>query len=120
MSETEQGNACPTCGGMLSIEYTIQFREARPYMINVSSMERVCLGHPMPERKHDGQLGSNATVTYGEAATSAWGIVDGIHIEHFDLGQEDVTGMSPSQALSLLSWLKQEEPTLQKMAKEQY
>lgn len=120
MSETEQNNICPTCGGVLLIEYTIQFREACPHSMSVSSTERICFGHPEPEpeQKHDGQLGGEADVCYSKVTTSL-GIADGIRIEHNDLWDEDIIGLHPSQALSLLAWLKQEESALEQMVKEQ-
>ncbi len=126
--EQEQSNICRICGGVLRLEYVIEFVEARPHTMRIeppaSKPFRVCFGHsPEQDTMHDGILepttGSN--VTYHEGyADSRDEPGQGIRIagRHCDGYHDDVVLM-PDEALSLLRWLLQERTRLEELAKEQ-
>lgn len=71
---------------------------------------RHAAGIPDDEPKHDGKLDKQ-----GEVEVE---IRDNAIIMLSHPGQDDLI-LTPTQALSLLVWLKQEEPTLQKLVEEE-
>ncbi len=71
--------------------------------------------HPIEQQKHDGTL-DDYIVSYADTVYSVFGPVQGISIK-CQSGPE-YAGLTYEQALSLLAWLRQEEPTLQELAKE--
>lgn len=120
MSEQES-NICAICGGVKRVYWTISFEECHPVDVrfdpaSLASNWRLCPGHPEPATKHDGSL---------QPASRVYHDVDGlrrpvVRIDgEYQTGPEDTVELSPHQALSLLAWLKQEEPELERLAKEQ-
>lgn len=108
----------PICGGSLYLAYTITFREARPHSIQVSDgVDKICYGHPVPSQKHDGYLDED-----GIEHVSLW-MEESAFRAHFVTLRQIHTGthihMKPTQALSLLSWLRQEEMHLLELSKEE-
>lgn len=110
---------CDTCGGLKNVTFPIaQTKGMEPARAFQPFTYTLCPGHPMP--KHDGRLGGEEheaqTVDYrqlGHGHTY-------ISLRYDDSSRrEDDIWLSPKQALSLLAWLKQEEQTLQELAKEQ-
>lgn len=75
-----------------------------------------------PAQKHDGGLDEKGheTVSYGKVYVGMGMngkslFVDGVHLDSLD----ESVHMRPKQALSLLAWLQQEKPELERLAKEQ-
>lgn len=73
---------------------------------------KACMGHPTP--KHDGWLNKQKdyNIDYGESWDK--GIVIADYSDHY--GETRYLRMPAQEALSLLTWLKQEEATLLKLA----
>ncbi len=127
----EPSNICPQCGGVINIFYTIEFLECRPRSIRVdpqpmpSSTWTLCPGHPEPAVKHDGNLDGRGQMDYLHASVEhrTWYGADEIEAVSISGGYGDIENshvvLDPKQALSLLIWLTQEKPTLEKLAKEQ-
>jgi hypothetical protein len=118
MSEQES-NVCAICGGMLRIDYTIEFRECMPHSISVEPNQvvvpgmRLCPGHPEPAPKHDGKLDEDgsATVWYDNIYSHVRGVL-------IDDSRGVCAYLEPKQSLSLLAWLEQERGELQRLAEE--
>jgi hypothetical protein len=66
----------------------------------------------IPKAKHDGKLNKSED---GEYDSEVW--IDGCYIKIENLNHMVV--LDAKEALSLLAWLKQEESTLEELAKEQ-
>lgn len=64
------------------------------------------------KQKHDGKLGKKRSVTRVVSSQSLW-----LSINDHEFGKS--VGLQPSEALSLLAWLRQEEATLEQWAKDQ-
>ena len=99
---TTEYNLCPTCGGVKGPVWPRTYGPCR------------CADGPMPVSKHDGKLDKDgdAKVQYGAAYPGEEGVYV-IDVSH------DAVYLNPSQALSLLAWLQQEEAKLHRLAKEQ-
>lgn len=121
---SEESNVCAICGGMKRIEYVIGFEEGRPHDMRVESPSllpeggwRLCPGHPEPVTAHDGFLDEKREyeVSWWQKQSEA----PRIYIEETSTVKDEpeFVGITPAQALSLLAWLKQEEPELQRLAK---
>lgn len=126
MMTVEKPNICGICGGVQRIEFVMGFEEGRPYDLRIEHREllpegewRICPGHPEPAPKHNGKLderGDRLVRLMGDDGEEFQGnrdvvIMNGRHDEGIVL--------HPTQALSLLNWLIQEKPELERLAKEQ-
>ncbi len=116
---SDEQEVCSICGGVLFVDYTFTFRQSRIFKLNVSARDKMCFGHPQPEQRHDGYLDDT-----GGHHVSLWCRVDDPHSHFVTLRylQTDAVShihMDPKQALSLLSWLQQEERCLREIVKEE-
>lgn len=123
---SNEQDICPICDGVRDIEYTMTFRDARPYSMRVSDgVDKICYGHATPLTRHDGSLDEA-----GRIHVSRWcrrvGVPfrDESHAHYVTLRSlySDPVAhiqLDPSQALSLLSWLQQEEAQLRAIVKEE-
>lgn len=112
-----ESNICPQCGGVIRLEYTITFERCTPKEMRVGpdnlslnpSPFKLCPGHPDPTSKHDGSLSGHSSVEYYALKDRTW-------IRLCEGGETWV--LSPAESLSLLSWLQQEKPMLEKLQSE--
>lgn len=130
MSEQES-NVCTICGGTKRVDWTISFEECRPVEMRfdpatLAGNWRLCPGHPEPEQKHNGNLDDRPQHDDYHASVEIqedWGLCDGSKIVEIYGGRGDCENcrvlLEPVQALSLLVWLKQEIPELERLTKEQ-
>lgn len=112
---SEANNICKQCGGV-----TGPFAREVVRTLNMLHQQgtHACIGHPEPSSKHDGDLGHNATVCYQDNGYLA---EDGTTFSLEEVSISDKTRrvyLTPSEALSLLAWLRQEENKLQQLAQE--
>jgi len=124
MSEQES-DTCKTCGGVKRIDWTISFEQCRPVEMRfdpaslASGNWRLCPGHSELAPNHDGKLDAQGKheVSYwkDKLARQTW-----VCIEETDdlLDEPEHVQLTPTQALSLLAWLRQEEAELQRLAEE--
>ena len=100
-------NICDRCGGVKNVSYEVEFLPGKRALVQHQSiMMKLCMC-PVERIKHDGDLGDDYTV--------AWHYND-INIQD---QRAEFVALTPQQALSLLAWLRQEETTLEELAKEQ-
>lgn len=112
----EDNDLCPLCGGvMASITHAIEAGGSRTEPLITSG--HLCYGHPAPQQ-HDGKLEGSNTYTVEHIFGLYMPDVASIKIGHDEVSNDEVW-LSPRQALSLLDWLLQEKPTLERLAKEQ-
>lgn len=113
-------NICEKCGGAKNLTIEIKavsfLQEIKA--IPVSNLIRICMCSPERE-KHDGKLDEDENYSVSHSTERSNGRFHYVYIEgKFNLGDDEIS-LTPPQALSLLAWLKQEEATLEQLAKEQ-
>lgn len=112
-------NICKQCGGHTGNIFTRQLpamdATGTPYPVGVVPSIKLCYGHPV--QKHDGNLDRDDRMTVQFAHEKYVEVRDSESERGFPYG--DSLLFDPAQALSLLAWLKQEEATLERLAKEQ-
>ncbi|SRR6266567_401375 len=105
-------NICERCGGIKNASYEVEFLPGKRVLVQHQSITmKICLCPP--ERfKHDGKLegGDTYEVYYDGSLICIQGT--------YNLKDYEVI-LEARQALSLLTWLRQEETTLEELAKEQ-
>lgn len=115
-----ENNICEQCGGYTSVtdgNITYQFRPVPPgstFHLGGNVLV-LCPGHPEPAPKHDGKINSYYEARYvqDQHRKERVFVGDGAH------SLSNHITLSPSESLSLLAWLRQEESTLEQLVKEQ-
>ena len=122
MSEQEENNTCPTCGGAKMVRYEVEiiYPGTRPKVNPVPSTApfKLCTC-PLPKPKHDGKLDPD-----GDYTVRIWNGkgLPFVHIEGPGVNgytSEDMAQLTPKQALSLLDWLSQNRAKLEDLAREE-
>lgn len=103
---------CPKCGGVKSL------KQPEHNMRVSTSVFRACSCPSESAPKHDGWLGPKAEglAPFVSHNTDPWIQKPVVRIEHANRPSMD---LAPHQALSLLAWLLQEKPELERLSKEQ-
>ena len=94
-------NVCERCGGLKTAPFASGIIQ--------HSTIKMCDCPPQPTSKHDGNLSRHSSIEYYALKGRTW-------VRLCEGGETWV--LSPAEALSLLSWLQQEKPTLDRLAKE--
>lgn len=105
---------CPKCGGVKSLK-----QPEHTGRVHTGTF-KACVCKPEPAQKHDGNLGQGDTVGYDRYHRRP------VHVQ-LQVGSDDIVmvpdlgeiAIAPHKALSLLAWLQQEKPELERLAKEQ-
>lgn len=114
---SEESNVCKICGG---------YKRLDPGMIKQTGDARLlgpiklCPGHPEPAQKHNGRLDEKGDYTveiWNEKGHTTVDIDE--NISSWLKDDPDHVELTPKQALSLLDWLTQKKPELERLAKEQ-
>ncbi|SRR6266487_720002 len=121
-NEIPDSNQCRKCGGQKVVYYTAGPCSGNGFITPAihaisSSTAAICTCEDGTAKHHDGDLGHNATVSFGDCRYSA---DDGstFYLEEVLISDKmRHVYLTPGEALSLLFWLKQEEAHLAALAK---
>lgn len=118
MSNTN--NTCSQCGGQKTVYFKVEPTYSNGFTPAVHAITNNTLNIctcPSPKEKHDGRIDDEYLIHYGEVyAKGLENCIGGIIIDDLLLNDTSDWHFRPSQALSLLAWLKQEEDALQQLA----
>src|SRR6266567_8885938 len=112
-SEASVSNICDRCGGVKTVYYEVEFIPGKRAALtqHQSSTIKLCMC-PSERIQHDGKLGAHYEVLMSGRTLS---IVGDARVNTL----RDIVELDPQTALSLLTWLRQEETALEELAKEQ-
>ncbi len=105
-------NICERCGGQKTVYYDVVIMPGKTSIAQYNpGIMKLCTC-PIERIKHDGKLGAHYEVLMSGRTLS---IVGDARVNTL----RDIVELDPQAALSLLTWLRQEETALEELAKEQ-